>query len=221
MPAKIPSLPRLFSLTVIIALLLESAFAYSLCSVDQERVYSHETPYPRMMATASLATFTVAAGSWLLPNKQERQNPAWLVGDGFAWAVGAFAGPSCEDIPSAYIDGMQIAEERTALALSRSDHVRMLTKFATAHAVNLLVLSGVYLDTGSPGLKSATIAAFFSPLLGYGLFEWQKIKYKQRREEDVQRDFLREPMFSANLLPDAQDKGSSLQMTIGFSVQFQ
>lgn len=156
------------------------------CSSDQQHVYYEETPYPKMMAATTFSTFATTTLAWVTPNSNGNQNPSWLLAYLFAGSIGALAGPSCHDVPGEYVDGIAIAEEKSALPLDPSTHWRMTRKTIAVHAVNLLILTGVYVDARESSVKWAVFASAISPLIGYGLHEWKATRLRSQRSREAQ-----------------------------------
>lgn len=172
-------LARTFLITLFILLVAKAATAS--CSSDQEHVFRYETPYPLMMAPLRLTTLGTSLAAWATENTSGQRNPAWAVAYGFAWAIGAYQGPTCADIPAHYLDGIGIAEEKSALPLTKDDHLKMIKRFSISYAASFLILAGVYIDHDNPTLRAAAIASAFSPLIGYGIHEMRKIGRRTER----------------------------------------
>lgn len=187
--------------------------AFASCSSDQRHVFENETPYPLMMTSLRFSTLATTLVAWSTENTSGQLNPAWTFSYGLAWVIGAFEGPSCANVPATYLDGIAIADEKTALSLSRSDHLKMVQELMASYAVSFLVLAGVHIDNETPLVRTAAYISAFSPLIGFGIFELRRILgNKERRSAGIHSGH---PHISFALKPDINQHH---RYTIGFTV---
>lgn len=183
------------------------AQAFEECSPEQLEIFQAETPYPRMMSLTQTMTLATLLSAAFTPNTEGQLNPTWLAGYGIAWLNGVFKGPSCRDIPAHYVDGDDIALEKTAFTPDASVHEKMLGQFAKAYIVDIILLSGMLYDTQSPTIRSMALLSVAAPVIAYSLHEWNVF---QRRNTKTG--------ITGVLLPDT--KAGHLRATIGFITEF-